>query len=192
MKVAKKLFCLFLIQVFLINTSFKYFQPLYADDISIKTLYFHKDYLGCIRSITDENGNVIENYSYDAFGNIINRNRTINNVYKYIAREYDSESNLYYFRARYYNPVIGRFLSKDPLTWSLNDRRIIKDRNESLNKIMESFKTNSFLILKARYLNEKLSIFNDNTLKNIIMRLNGIESTYSCNYYIYCNNDPVN
>ncbi len=37
------------------------------------------------------------------------------NPHTYTGREYDAESGLYYYRARYYNPTIGRFLSEDPI-----------------------------------------------------------------------------
>ena len=44
----------------------------------------------------------------------------IGNPYMYTAREYDIETGLYYYRARYYNPYIGRFLQIDPAYQGMN------------------------------------------------------------------------
>ena len=75
---------------------------------------------------------VAETYTYDAYGNptiydasgseILNQTSQIGNRYFFQGREYDSVTHLYYFRARYYNPITGRWLSKDPkgITGGLN------------------------------------------------------------------------
>jgi len=54
-------------------------------------------------------------YEYDAFGNLLNptSNGTPNN-YLYRGEQYDPDLGLYYLRARYYNPISGRFMSRDP------------------------------------------------------------------------------
>ena len=43
---------------------------------------------------------------------------TIGNPYLFTGRKYDSETGLYHYRARYYNPVIGRFLQTDPIRYA--------------------------------------------------------------------------
>ncbi|MEO7862054.1 MAG: RHS repeat-associated core domain-containing protein [Nitrospirales bacterium] len=53
--------------------------------------------------------------SYDAYGNIVDQTGTVEQPYTYTGREFDSESGLYYYRARYYDPATGRFLQKDPI-----------------------------------------------------------------------------
>ncbi|MCL4244488.1 MAG: RHS repeat-associated core domain-containing protein, partial [Candidatus Dadabacteria bacterium] len=56
------------------------------------------------------------NISSSAFGNIASQTGTaFNPYYSYTGREYDAESGLYYYRARYYDPSIGRFLQEDPI-----------------------------------------------------------------------------
>jgi RHS repeat-associated protein len=56
----------------------------------------------------------MDTYDYDAFGNKISSTGTTPNIYLYRAEQYDSDLGLYYLRARYYNPLTGRFLSRDP------------------------------------------------------------------------------
>jgi len=77
--------------------------------------YYIHDILGSIIALTDENGQVVVRYEYDAWSNIMGvRGGDIKNRYRYTGREYDSESGLYYYRARYYDAVVGRFVQKDP------------------------------------------------------------------------------
>ena len=53
-------------------------------------------------------------YDYDAFGNEVNSTGTTSNNYLYRGEQYDPDLGLYYLRARYYNPLTGRFMSRDP------------------------------------------------------------------------------
>jgi RHS repeat-associated protein len=56
----------------------------------------------------------IDTYEYDAYGNKVNSTGTTPNNYLYQGEEWDSDLGLYYLRARYMNPLTGRFLSRDP------------------------------------------------------------------------------
>jgi RHS repeat-associated protein len=58
---------------------------------------------------------VAASYTFDSFGNITNSTGTLTNPLRYTGREFDSETALYYYRARYYDPSTGRFLSEDPI-----------------------------------------------------------------------------
>ena len=75
-------------------------------------------------AMTDESGVIAENYSYDAYGKVttygadggvLNSSNLALNSYTYTGRRIDSETGLMYFRARYYSPELGRFISRDPL-----------------------------------------------------------------------------
>ena len=79
------------------------------------TSYFHADGLGTITSLTNGSGQLAASYVYDSFGNLTASTGTITNSFQYTGREFDSETGLYYYRARYYDPISGRFLSGDPL-----------------------------------------------------------------------------
>jgi RHS repeat-associated protein len=69
---------------------------------------------GTVRALTNSAGTVTDTYDYDAFGNKINSTGTTPNNYLYRGEQYDSDLGLYYLRARYYNTLSGRFMSRDP------------------------------------------------------------------------------
>jgi len=77
--------------------------------------YYLRDGLGSITGVTDNVKTLVNTYTYDTFGNIIDSAETITNSYTYTARRLDAESGLMYFRARYYLPNTGRFISEDPI-----------------------------------------------------------------------------
>jgi RHS repeat-associated protein len=72
-----------------------------------------------VRALTDLGGAVTDRYDYDAFGNLVARAGTTANVYLFNSQQLDSALGFYYLRARYYDPVTGRFASRDP--WVGND-----------------------------------------------------------------------
>lgn len=72
---------------------------------------YHQDEQGSTAYIT---GQGVENcYQYDAFGNLTEKSESFHNRILYTGQQYDQETGQYYLRARYYNPVIGRFLQED-------------------------------------------------------------------------------
>ena len=67
-----------------------------------------------IRGEDKENGaavqdRVLNHYEYDAFGNTISCEERVAKRFRYQGEQYDPVTHQYYLRARYYNPVIGRF-----------------------------------------------------------------------------------
>jgi RHS repeat-associated protein len=74
--------------------------------------FYHTDHQGSVIATSDESGTLIDTYTYDAFGN---SNTLTGNPYRYTGRRLDEETGLYYYRARYYAPAIGRFLQTDPI-----------------------------------------------------------------------------
>jgi len=89
-------------------------EPLSIDQSSILH-YYHGDGLGSVNELTDASGNVARTYRYDGFGKIIAQTGSLDQPFTFTGREYDPETGLYYYRARYYDPKAGRFISKDPI-----------------------------------------------------------------------------
>ena len=69
--------------------------------------------MGSITDITDTNGTVLNHYAYDAFGNRTVEEETVENRFGFAGEMMDAVTGQYYLRARFYNPVIARFLSED-------------------------------------------------------------------------------
>lgn len=88
-------------------------EPLAIKRVST-TDYYEQDGLRSITSLTNTNGSVGESYSYDTFGGTTNSSGTVTNFFRYAGREFDTQTGLYYYRARYYDPGAGRFISEDP------------------------------------------------------------------------------
>jgi RHS repeat-associated protein len=83
------------------------------------TYSFITDALGSTLSLTDGTGQVATTYTYDPFGNTIS-NGSENQSAQYTARGNDG-NGLYYYRARYYDPTIQRFISEDPIGFASKD-----------------------------------------------------------------------
>jgi RHS repeat-associated protein len=68
-----------------------------------------------VRYPANSSGTVTDTYEYDAFGNQVYRSSSTPNNYMYRGEQYDPDLGLYYLRARYFNPLTGRLMSRDPL-----------------------------------------------------------------------------
>lgn len=84
-----------------------------AVSIGAKRYYYHLDRFNHVVLITNDQGKVVNQYEYNAFGEIKEKQEKIDNPYTYTARRSDPETNLLYYRSRYYDPEIGRFISQD-------------------------------------------------------------------------------
>ena len=79
------------------------------------TSYYEADALGSVTSLTSSAGGATQTYTYDSFGKQTASAGSVTNPFRYTGREFDSETSLYYNRARYYDPTAGRFLNEDPI-----------------------------------------------------------------------------
>ncbi|RCX00993.1 RHS repeat-associated protein [Schleiferia thermophila] len=83
--------------------------------------YYHPDYLGHVEYVTDGAGVPYQYFHYSPWGeSLISQTRTPNSTgfstpYRFNAKELDSESGLFYYGARYYHPVVSKWLSVDPM-----------------------------------------------------------------------------
>lgn len=87
------------------------------------TYFYHRNHQGSIIALSDKNAKIVEIIEYDShYGKIQNHTKLENtfNPYGYTGREIDS-NDLYYYRARYYDPNIGQFISSDPIRFASGD-----------------------------------------------------------------------
>lgn len=75
---------------------------------------YHHDQVNSVIATTDHTGATTQSNAYGPFGQSLSTTGTDTNALKYTGRENDN-NGLYYYRARYYDPFAGRFLSEDPL-----------------------------------------------------------------------------
>jgi RHS repeat-associated protein len=107
-----------------------YIDEVLTMDRAGQSYYYHQNALWCVAAITDSTATAVERYAYDAYGfgtvtdglgNPIPPNfwgaphSVINNPFFFTGRQLDEETGLYFYRARYYDPKIGRFLQRDSL-----------------------------------------------------------------------------
>jgi RHS repeat-associated protein len=119
-----------------------YVDEVLTMDVGDNTYYYHQNDLWSVEAITDNTGAPVERYSYcsaesqpscdgygfvvvtDGAGNPIPLNAwgtphsAIGNPWMFTGRQLDEESGLYFYRARYYDPNKGRFLSRDPIEYA--------------------------------------------------------------------------
>ncbi len=91
-----------------------------VNDVDKRYEYHHVNALGSNIVLTDDNQNVLARYEYDVFGAIRTETGTSDNTRKFTGKEFDADSNLYYYAARYYDPYIGRFTQRDPAGDGIN------------------------------------------------------------------------
>ena len=75
--------------------------------------YYHRDEQLSTVFVTDGQGEIRNSYQYDAFGIPLETTEQLNNRIRYTGQQYDELTQQYYLRARYYNPVAGRFMQED-------------------------------------------------------------------------------
>ena len=78
--------------------------------------YYHPDHLGSSSYITNLDGEVVQHIEYVPFGEVFieERNSIWNTPYLFNAKEFDEETGLYYYGARYYDPRLSLWMSVDP------------------------------------------------------------------------------
>ena len=90
-------------------------HELLASDAESARTYYHyaSDEMGSITHVTDEEGNILNRYEYDAWGNLTVEEEQVSNRFKYTGEQFDPITQQYYLRARFYNPALARFLQED-------------------------------------------------------------------------------
>ena len=81
------------------------------------TSYYEQDGIDAVTSLTNSAGAVSNSYTFDSFGKLTASTGTLTNPFRYTGREFDSETGLYFDRARYYDEATGRFINEDPVAF---------------------------------------------------------------------------
>ena len=112
------------------NLKEKYFRGSSIDELvaawmedtdgKTKPYLFHHDNVNNVTAVSGHNGGTTQAITYSAFGQTQSSTGASPNRLKYTGRE-DDGSGLYYYRARYYDPLIGRFISEDPIGFASGD-----------------------------------------------------------------------
>lgn len=89
----------------------------YKVDAADKPYYYHYNFTGSTVAMTDTSGNVVNKYAYAPFGRVAGSVESVPNLFRYAGKSgvVDDKNGLYYMRARYYDPEVGRFITKDPI-----------------------------------------------------------------------------
>ena len=86
--------------------------------------YYHADAEGSVRLITDASAQVVNRYEFDSFGKRLIVVEGVDQLYTWKGREYIAGLDLYYNRARFFDPQLGRFTSEDPDGYDAGDTNL--------------------------------------------------------------------
>ncbi len=96
--------------------------------------YYSQDGLGSVTDLTDLSEDVVDSFTYDAYGLPSNLS-TVGNPYLYTGREYESEIDMYFYRSRYYNHETGRFITTDPIGFAGGNNLYNYVSNNPINSV---------------------------------------------------------
>jgi len=113
--------------------TYRYFYSQAADsllarlDESGDAVWYPGDLLGSVRQVVNPGGTVIDQITYDSYGKVLTETSPGDgDRFKYVSREYDPEISAYHYRARMYDPQLGRFISSDPLGFRAGDPNLYR------------------------------------------------------------------
>lgn len=103
----------------------RYAQTQYIDEPLVElrsgtSSYYEADGLGSLTSLSNLSGALANTYTYDSFGNLVASSGSLANSFRYTGREFDTETSLFYYRARYFDSAAGRFMGEDPKRFRAN------------------------------------------------------------------------
>jgi len=149
--------------------------------------YYHYDGLGNVRAITNSKGVTVESYTYDVYGkptiyNTIGKEipeSQVGNDFLFTGKMFDYDTGLYYYRNRYYDPELGRFITPDPLGQEMPQSQIDNPRSSTVGRFDFS---PALYYYRDRYYDRSSRGF---------MSVGTVGPVGGSNLYTYCNNNPV-
>jgi RHS repeat-associated protein len=82
---------------------------------SAEVYYYHTDHLGSSSVVTNAAGTKVQELAYFPYGQTRINSGTVDVHHKYTSQELDDSTGLYFYNARYYDPVLGRFIQADTI-----------------------------------------------------------------------------
>jgi RHS repeat-associated protein len=125
------------------NTDELFAMTVYTGVVA-QTYYAIRDHQNTVWAWVDGNGASVESYDFDAWGRVLSvkngagqilTQSAIGNRFLFQGREYSWMTGIYYFRARWYDPVTGRWLSPDPIGINGGLNQFVFCSNNSINNI---------------------------------------------------------
>jgi len=111
----------------------RYLDGLAVDELFARTsssgsiAWYLTDQLGSVTDVVSSSGTDLDHIVYDPYGNVVTEtNATNGDRFKFAGMEYDSPTGVYYDHARYYDEVIGRFISQDPKGFAAGDANLFR------------------------------------------------------------------
>jgi len=101
-------------------------DELLAEFRSATASYYEQDTDQSVSSLSNGAAALVTTYSYDSFGNLTGSSGNFINPFRYTAREFDLETGLYEYRARYYDQTSGRFVAEDPIVFRGGDTNLYR------------------------------------------------------------------
>ncbi len=102
-------------------------QILAQEKATGEVLWTLTDNQGTVRDLIDSTGTVLNYITYDSYGNTTSEsNSAVDFRFGYTGREWDAETGQYYYRARYYDPTVGEFISSDPIGFAAGDANLYR------------------------------------------------------------------
>jgi len=115
-------------------------QVLAQDDGAGGVEWLLADHLGTVRDLVNNSGALVNHFTYDSFGTLVSAtNAAIHSRYLFSGRELDVETNIYYFRARYFIVALGRFISEDPVSFAGEDLNLYRYASNRPNELIDSY-----------------------------------------------------
>lgn len=147
------------------------------------TYLYHTNLRGDIVTVTDESGNIKNQYAYDPWGNQLScSSETVAQPFKYASYLFDSETGLYYLKHRYYSPSLGRFMTTDSYSYiNYEDGQTLNLYSYCRNNPVSSTDPSGNVMVNLRDIAQGANISYDNNTKTATVTMNGITQSYTGN-----------
>jgi len=176
-------------------------EPVIMIDVDGETetpYYYHYDGLDSVVALSDENSDIVERYEYDVFGEptiwdadkqTTYTESQYDNPYMFTGKRLDPETGLYYYRARMYNPYIGRFCQPDPVAQLMQLVSLKQSIQGKMPGIPGTYV--SYRSIKQFLENDPIGRFLKADPAARFLEMAAFGFSVNTNLYLYCENNPI-